>query len=265
MPKQFTTLTLEIIHGIAHVRLDRPERGNSTDGETARDLLALAETLEADGSVRVILLGANGPTFTRGGDITVFSQIEAADLAATLGEMIDPFHQALQRLVALDAPIVAAVRGAAAGGGLGLVCVADIVVAADDSMFALGSAAIGLTADGGTSWFLPRLVGMRRAQELMLLNRRLTAAEALDWGLITRVVPSDDVEAHALSLAEALAVGPTVAYGGMRSLLAVSFQQDFAQQLELERQTVMHSAATADAPEGIAAFAERRRATFVGR
>ena len=106
--------------------------------------------------------------------------------------MIDNFHLAIERLTGIDAPVVAAVRGGAGGGGLGLMYVADIVVAAKDTRFALGYGALGLTADGGNTWFLPRMVGMRRAQELFLLNRRLTAQEALAFGLVSRLVPDDE-------------------------------------------------------------------------
>ena len=130
--------------------------------------------------VRAVLIAGNGPNFTVGGDLGLFAGTAREQLPNRLRRMIDSYHLAIERLTSIDAPVVAAVRGGAGGGGLGLLYVADIVVAADDARFALGYGALGLTADGGNTWFLPRMVGMRRAQELFLLNRRLTAQEALD-------------------------------------------------------------------------------------
>jgi 2-(1,2-epoxy-1,2-dihydrophenyl)acetyl-CoA isomerase len=178
--------------------------------------------------------------------------------------MIDSYHLALERLTSIDAPVVAAVRGGAGGGGLGLLYAADIVVAADDSRFALGYGALGLTADGGNTWFLPRMVGMRRAQELFLLNRRLTAQEALEFGLISRLASSDDVEAEAATIAATLAAGPTRAYGAVRRMLRQSFETGLSDQLDAERDSIVAASSTDDAQEGIAAFVTKRRPRFRG-
>ena len=126
-------------------------------------------------------------------------------------------------------------RGGAGGGGLGLTYVADIVVAADDARFALGYGALGLTADGGNTWFLPRMVGMRRAQELFLLNRRLTAQEALAFGLVSRLAPDHQVDSEAASLAAKLAAGPTRAFGAVRRMLRQSFETGLSDQLDAEK------------------------------
>jgi 2-(1,2-epoxy-1,2-dihydrophenyl)acetyl-CoA isomerase len=203
--------------------------------------------------------------FTAGGDIELFTNTPAAELPAILRRMIDDYHLALERLTELDAPIVAAVKGAAAGGGLGMVCAADVVVAAEEAVFTVGYGGIGLTADGGNTWFLPRLVGMRRAQEMFLLNRKLTAAEALDWGIVSKVVPTADVDAEAQRIAADIAAGPTKAFGGMRRLLRQSFETGLRDQLAAEKTAIVEVSATADAQEGIAAFGERRRPRFTGR
>jgi Enoyl-CoA hydratase/carnithine racemase len=261
----FTTLTLRVADGVATVRLDRPEHGNAIDEAMARELSELATRLAEDPSVRVVLLGGNGPMFSAGGDIDLFTSTPAAGLPPLLRRMIDDYHLALERLAELEAPIVAAVRGAAAGGGLGMVCAADYVVTADDAVFTVGYGGIGLTADGGNTWYLPRLLGMRRAQEMFLLNRRLTAAEALDWGLVNRVVPAEDVEAEAEAVAATLATGPTRAFGGMRRLLRQSYDTGLRDQLADEKSVIVEVAATADAAEGVAAFAAHRRPRFEGR
>lgn len=258
----FTTLTLNVADGIATVRLKCPEQHNAIDVAMARDLSELATRLAEDPSVRVVLLLGNGPMLTAGGDVTMLAG--AHDLPAVLRRMIDDYHLALERLTELDAPLVVGVRGAAAGGGLGLVCAADYVVSADDAVFTVGYAALGLTADGGNTWFLPRLIGMRRAQEMFLLNRRLTAAEALGWGLVNRTVPSEDVDAEARAVAERLAKGPTRAFGGMRTLLRQSFETGLRDQLATEKDLIVDAAGTPDAREGITAFAAKRRPTFRG-
>ncbi|MBN9097449.1 MAG: enoyl-CoA hydratase/isomerase family protein [Pseudonocardia sp.] len=258
----FTTLTLDVADGIATVRLDRPDQHNAIDVAMARDLSELATRLAEDPSVRVVLLLGNGPMLTAGGDVPMLAG--AQQLPDVLRRMIDDYHLALERLTELDAPLVVGVRGAAAGGGLGLVGAADYVVAADDAVFTVGYAALGLTADGGNTWFLPRLIGMRRTQEMFLLNRRLTAAEALDWGLVNRTVPSADVDAEARVVAERLANGPTRAFGGMRTLLRQSFESGLRDQLADEKHLIVTASTTPDAREGIAAFAAKRRPSFRG-
>ncbi|MGO8975398.1 MAG: enoyl-CoA hydratase/isomerase family protein [Steroidobacteraceae bacterium] len=145
--------------------------------------------------------------------------------------------QSIERLTCIDAPVVAAVRGGAGGGGLGLLYAADIVIAADDARFALGYGALGLTADGGNTWFLPRMVGMRLAQQLFLLNRRLTAQEALEFGLVSRLAPNDAVEAEAVALAATLASGPTQAFGAVRRMLRRSFEGSLSDQLEAKHRS----------------------------
>ena len=157
--------------------------------DMAADLAEAATQIAERSDVRAVLIAGNGPNFTVGGDLGLFAGTAREQLPNRLRRMIDSYHLAIERLTSIDAPVVAAVRGGAGGGGLGLLYVADIVVAADDARFALGYGALGLTADGGNTWFLPRMVGMRRAQELFLLNRRLTAQEALAFGLVSRLAP----------------------------------------------------------------------------
>ncbi len=259
------TVLLDVADGLATLTLHRPERANAIDETVAEDLARAATLLAEDAAVRAVLLRADGPTFTPGGDIRLFRDTAAAELPARLRSMIDAYHRAIDRLTSIDAPLVAAVRGAAAGGGLGLVCAADLVVAADDAVFATGYGAIGMTSDGGNSWFLPRLVGLRRAQELYLTGRRLTAAEAMEWGLVTRVVPADEVDAEAARLAGDLAAGPTRSFGAVRRLLRRSFDTGLRDQLAAEQASIVAAARTADTREGVTAFVERRRPRFTGR
>ena len=185
------TVLLDFEGGVATLRLNRPDKGNAIDESMAADLAEAATQIAESSDVRAVLIAGNGPNFTVGGDLGLFAGTAREQLPNRLRRMIDSYHLAIERLTSIDAPVVAAVRGGAGGGGLGLLYVADIVVAADDARFALGYGALGLTADGGNTWFLPRMVGMRRAQELFLLNRRLTAQEALAFGLVSRLAPDD--------------------------------------------------------------------------
>ncbi|TWB98084.1 2-(1,2-epoxy-1,2-dihydrophenyl)acetyl-CoA isomerase [Bradyrhizobium macuxiense] len=260
----FHTLLLEFADGVATLRLNRPEQGNAINAEMASDLEEAATRIAERSDTRAVLITGNGPNFTVGGDVNLFAGTASEELPNRLRRMIDDYHLALDRLMSIDAPVIAAVRGAAAGGGLGLVHVADIVIAADDARFALGYGALGLTSDGGNTWFLPRTIGLRRAQELFLLNRRLTAQEALEFGLVSRLVAANLVDTEAADVARKIASGPTKAYGAMRRMLRQSFETDLSDQLRLEKDSIVLASCSDDAREGIAAFAARRRPDFRG-
>jgi 2-(1,2-epoxy-1,2-dihydrophenyl)acetyl-CoA isomerase len=258
------TVLLDFKDGVATLRLNRPDKGNAIDPDMAADLAEAATQISERADVRAVLIAGSGPNFTVGGDLGVFAETAREQLPNRLRRMIDSYHLAIERLTSIDPPVVAAVRGGAGGGGLGLLYAADIVVAADDARFALGYGALGLTADGGNTWFLPRMVGMRQAQQLFLLNRRLTAQEALAFGLVSRLAPSDAVEAEAAALAANLAVGPTRAYGAVRRMLRQSFETGLSDQLEAEKESIVAASRSDDAREGIAAFIGKRRPQFRG-
>ncbi|MEW5420886.1 enoyl-CoA hydratase-related protein [Amorphus sp. 3PC139-8] len=259
------TLDLAIADGVATLRLNRPDKGNAINEAMAYELLDMATEIAERDDVRAILIAGNGPNFTVGGDVGLFAKTSREDLPKRLRRMIDRFHLAIEKLTSQDAPIVAAVRGGIGGGGLGLLYVSDIVLASDTAQFALGYGRLGLTADGGNTWFLPRLVGMQRAKELFLLNRRLNAQEAADIGLVSRVVADDALDAEAAAAAATLAAGPTNAYGKMRRLLRQSFETSLADQLNDEVEAIVDASRSDDVAEGIAAFVEKRPAVFRGK
>ncbi|GLZ49695.1 hypothetical protein Acsp06_58800 [Actinomycetospora sp. NBRC 106375] len=262
--RELRVVRYDVADGVAAITLDRPEAGNAIDPTMVEDLDEATFRAAHDPAVRAVLVRGTGRSLSVGGDLAFFAG--AADaIPERLRGMIDRYHVTLDRLATLDAPVVCAVHGALAGGGLGLAHVADIVVAADDSRFAVGYGAIGLASDGANTWYLPRLVGMRRAQEMFLLNRTLTGPEALDAGLVTEVVPADAVAARAQELASRLAAGPTQAFGHMKRLLLRSQDTDLSDQLAEETRRITASGATDDAREGITAFVERRRPDFRGR
>jgi 2-(1,2-epoxy-1,2-dihydrophenyl)acetyl-CoA isomerase len=260
----FRTVLLDFKDGVATLRLNRPYQGNAINEEMAEDLAEAVSRIVETSGVRAVMICGNGPNFTMGGDVGLFAGTAPERLPHKLRRMIDSYHLAIERLTSMDAPVVAAVRGAAAGGGLGLLYAADVVIAASDAKFALGYSALGLTSDGGNTWFLPRMVGLRRAHELFLLNSRLSAQEALGYGLVSRLVSDDTVEAEAAGIAAKLAAGPTLAYGAVRRMLRQSFETGLAEHLLAELDSIVGAARTSDAWEGIAAFAAKRRPHFRG-
>jgi len=253
----------EVRDGVAHVTLNRPDDANSINPDLAEGLLDAAVRVERAPDVRAVLLTGAGARFCGGGDVRAFH--EAGDrLTTCVRELISPLHTAIGLLVRQDAPVVTAVQGSAAGAGMGFVGMSDIVIAGESAKFVMAYTQIGLSPDGSSSWFLPRVVGLKRALELTLTNRVLSAQEALDFGIITRVVPDADVRDEAAALAAQLATGPTAAFGIARRLLHTSLEDTFETHLAREADGIVEASQTADAREGIAAFVEKRRATFTG-
>jgi 2-(1,2-epoxy-1,2-dihydrophenyl)acetyl-CoA isomerase len=179
--------------------------------------------------------------------------------------MTTPFHEAFRVLSRIDVPIVTAAHGAVAGGGLGYVYAADLVIAAEGTKFVTAFAALGLSGDGGGTWHLPRLIGPRRAAEAYLRNRPIDAAEALQWGLINEIVPAEQLRSRAEAVARELAAGPTRGYARMRALLRDSWRNDLSTQLQAETDAIRDTGDTADAARAIADFAAKRRTDFTGR
>lgn len=247
------------------LRLDRPDHRNAINAALAADLAEAAQRCAADPAVRALLICANGPAFSVGGDVGMFAASGLERLPADLSRLTSGYHATLQILDQLPVPVIAAVHGAVAGGALGLLYVADIVIAAEGTRFATGFAGLGLSGDGGGTWFLPRLIGMRRAEEMYLGQRVLTADEALDWGLITRIVPAAELEAEAVRLACGLAAGPTLALGELRGLLRRTADASMAGQLQAETRALARTAASEDAHLGIAAFLTKAPLQFRGR
>jgi 2-(1,2-epoxy-1,2-dihydrophenyl)acetyl-CoA isomerase len=261
--KSYDTLLLEVRDGVAHLTLNRPDNANAIGVALARELFAATRAIADDANARAVLLTGAGARFCGGGDVKEFAE-HVDDLTLHLREVLAYLHPAVERLVRGDAPVVAAVQGSAAGAGIGLMSAADIVIAGESAKFVMAYTAIGLTPDGAASWFLPRLVGVRRALELTLTNRPLSAAEALDWGLITKVVPDDDVQAEAADLAARLAMGPTRAFGGAKRLIHESLQSTFETHLAHEADLIARRGSTKDAVEGMRSFVEKRPPEFRG-
>jgi 2-(1,2-epoxy-1,2-dihydrophenyl)acetyl-CoA isomerase len=249
--------------GVAWLTLNRPGAANTIDAPMAAAFRRAVAELNADASVRALVISGAGKMFCAGGDLQRFAA-EAGDAAEYVKRLVDDFHGALKLLEDFRAPVITAVHGAAAGAGMGLALTADIVVAAESSRFVMAYTRAGLTPDGGTSWVLPHLVGLRRALELTMLNRAIEAKEALSFGLITEIAADADVAARARAIAEELAAGPTKAYVSARRLLRYAHANDYAGHLDAEAAAIESSFRTQDGLEGVRAFSERRAPSFRG-
>jgi 2-(1,2-epoxy-1,2-dihydrophenyl)acetyl-CoA isomerase len=255
------TLRFDREEGLARIHLSRPQAGNGITLPMARELMEAVGRCTGDPAVRAVLLTGEGRRFCVGGDIREF--VKYGDgLPDHMREVTTYLHAAVSRLVRLEVPVVAGIHGAAAGAGLALACACDLVVAGESTRFRTAYLAIGLTPDGSLSFTLPRLVGIRRALDLMLSNRLFTAAEAEDWGIVSRVVPDADVEAEALALARSLAAGPTRALGAAKRLLRL--ETSLETHMEMETRVIAETALGRDSREGIAAFLEKREPNFTG-
>lgn len=248
---------------IARLRFCRPEVLNALDAATAAAFRAACRTIASDPTVRCVLIEGEGRAFMAGGDIAAFTADpdRAGEAAAAI---IEPLHEGLLALRGQNAPVVAVLHGAVAGAGMSLAMAADLAIAADTTRFVFAYTSIGASPDGSGSFFLPRLVGLRRAMEIALLGEPFDAAKAHDLGLVNAVVPADRLEAEALALAGRLAAGPTAAFGRARRLYERSFGASLADQLDAERDAFMASARSRDFAEGCRAFQEKRRPQFHG-
>jgi 2-(1,2-epoxy-1,2-dihydrophenyl)acetyl-CoA isomerase len=252
-------LRLEKKDGVAWITLTRPHAGNTIDVPMARALMDAALSVDEDDKVRAVVLTGEGRLFCGGGDVQSFASA-GESVPALIKQITGPLHVAIARLARMNKPLVTLINGPAAGAGLSLAVLGDIALAAPAAHFTVAYTAIGLTPDGGASWLLPRLVGLRRAQELVLTNRRLGAEEAAEWGLITRVV--DDLAGEGARLAAQLASGATAALGSSRRLLLGSFGTSLETQMELEARSISDHARTPHGREGVAAFLAKRVPEF---
>jgi 2-(1,2-epoxy-1,2-dihydrophenyl)acetyl-CoA isomerase len=256
-------IQVDLSDSVATLTLNRPNAANSISLVGARELLDAVKALNHT-AVRCVLITGVGKTFCTGGDVKEFSA-QGDRITAHLTATADALHAAVEGLTQLNAPVLAAVNGVAAGAGFSLACACDLVLAAESARFTMAYTRIGLSPDGSGTWFIPRLIGQRRALELAITNRVLSAAEALDWGLITRVVPDESLRAEADALARELAAGPTQAYAAARQLINEGWLRELGVQLQRETETIATLGASRDGQEGMRAFVEKRAPRFQGR
>ena len=251
--------------GVGRLRLNRPEAANGMDVPFLRALYDAVMAAHGEPRLRVLLLSGEGRHFCAGGDVKTFAA-QGEALPDYLREATSWLQVCTQGLLNLQAPVIAAVHGfAAGGGGFGLVCASDLVLAAESAKFMSGATRVGMAPDAGSTVTLPQIVGVRKAMEIFLTNPTLSAAEALEIGLITRVVADDKLHAEAESLARSLAAGAPRALAATKRLVWSGLGSRVEAQLPEEARTVAELSGTEDSREGLAAVIERRSPTFTGR
>ncbi|MFT4149997.1 MAG: enoyl-CoA hydratase-related protein [Paracoccaceae bacterium] len=253
---------LHIAGPVAQITFDRPDALNAIDVALAQAFDRATSAAVATPGVRVIVLSGNGRAFMAGGDLAAFRQSD--DRAAEAEAIIAPMNSALSRLHGSGILTLALLQGPVAGAGLSLALAADFAIAAETAMLSFAYLKIGAPADCGISWTLPRAVGLRRALWLAMEGSALPAGQALDWGLVTRVVPADALAAEGARLAARLAALAPGAAAALKTLMLQGFGQDFTATLETEKQAFRTAAATDDFAEALEAFFEKRPARFTG-
>jgi 2-(1,2-epoxy-1,2-dihydrophenyl)acetyl-CoA isomerase len=257
-------LLLERRDHVATITLNRPDAYNALDLALGREVFHAALEVDEDPDVRCVVITGSGKAFCAGGDVKDFVD-NLPRIGMLVKELTTYLHGAVSRLARSPKPVIMAVNGVAAGGGFSFALSGDLVVAAESARFTMAYSKIAATPDGSSSYFLPRLIGLRRAFELYLTNRVLSAREALEWGLITRVVPDAELRPAVDALARELAAGPTLAIGGAKRLFHQSTWESLETQMELEAQTIAASGRTEDFRDGVTAFANKKTPTFHGR
>ena len=256
---------LSLDSGIAELRLNRPDASNGLDVTLLKALHGALMSCHANPDVRVVLFTGAGKNFCAGGDIKDFASKGEA-LPDYLREATSWLGICTQALISLPAPVVTLVQGfAAGGGGIGLVCASDLVIAAESARFLSGATRVGMAPDGGSTVTLAQLIGHRKALEFVLTNPVYTATEALDAGLVTKVVPGERLVEEGEALARELAAGPSLALAATKRLMWDGLGRSVEQALPDESRTVSQLSGTEDAREGLAAVIEKRAPEYKGR
>jgi 2-(1,2-epoxy-1,2-dihydrophenyl)acetyl-CoA isomerase len=262
----YETVIWDVEGGVGRITFNRPETLNAWNKQFAIDLLQVINDEAQAESVRALLITGAGRAFSSGADLKEGGAGDIADdgLPDVRQRLIGLYHPILLGLRELPKPVVAAVNGAAVGIGASLAFACDVLVAASSAYFNLAFVNIGLMPDGGSTAFVPAAVGKARAFEMAYLGERIPAQQALDWGLINRVVDAESLPRESLELAERLARGPTRSYAGSKQALNRMLYGDLSAQLEFEAEIQHELFRTNDVREGIAAFVEKRQASFTG-
>ncbi len=252
---------------LLRITLDRPERKNALTPDSVRSIIETLERISTDDSARAVLLSGAGDDFCSGADIVAANadRDEKPKPGNLQRRTAVQAHRLIELLTQIQLPVVCAVRGAAAGLGCQLALAADFTIAAESARFIEPFVTRGFTPDSGATWLLPRLVGIARAKELLLLGEPVSGVRAAEWGMIHRAVPDDALETEALALARRLAEGPTVAMGLTKRCLHGALGMNLVEAMEREAMALELSSRTGDFREGLAAFKERRAPTYRGR
>jgi 2-(1,2-epoxy-1,2-dihydrophenyl)acetyl-CoA isomerase len=260
----YETLILDKQRSIATITLNRPESYNALNSVLGKELWDVLLHCSEDPNVRVVVITGTGKAFCAGGDVKSFKD-KMDSISVFLKQLTTDFHGAISEITRMLKPVIAAVNGVAAGAGMSLAMACDMIIAVEIAKFTMAYTGIAATPDGSSTYFIPRLVGLKRAMELIYTNRVLTAKEALDWGIINQVVPEAEFKKAVDALAGQLAQGPTWALGQAKRLLYLSEHASLETQMQNEAQSIATAGKTPDFREGITAFVEKRKAQFQGK
>jgi 2-(1,2-epoxy-1,2-dihydrophenyl)acetyl-CoA isomerase len=256
---------VETSGGVATITLNRPEGMNALTVEAKVALLAAVRSVAADDAVRAVVLTGSGRAFCVGQDLREHAALLEAGDPAPLSTVREHYNPVVSLLASMPKPVVAAINGTAAGAGLGIACACDFRIGAAGSRYTTAFAGIGLTADSGLSWSLPRLIGSGRAAAMLLLAEPFTAEQALEMGLLNAVVPAEQVLPAATELAARLAAGPTAAYACIKESLAHGSSSTFDEALAKEDELQTRAGATEDHRAAVRSFLAKEMPTFRGR
>ncbi len=261
----YETIQLEMLGVVCVLTLNRPERLNALTEEVANDFQAAVREALEQGARAIVLTGA-GRAFCAGGDLREMQEIASREgrLEAFFDEPLRVLNAAILLIRETPVPFIAAVNGVASGAGCNLALACDLVVAAESARFNQAFIKIGLSPDCGGTFILPRLVGWKRAAELLFTGDMVTAQRAAEMGMINSVIGDQELMNHVLGMAEQLANAPTAAIAQIKRLLDASAANDYGSQLNLERKAQIESGKTKDFVEGVSAFLEKRPPRFIG-
>ncbi|WP_290813707.1 enoyl-CoA hydratase-related protein [Halovivax sp.] len=260
---QSADVTTDIVGDVGRVVMDRPDRHNAMDPEMAAAIATALHEFATDDGVRTIALTGSGGTFNTGADLSTLDGDERD--ADAIDAVAGPLHDAVRTMTRAPKPVVTGINGVVAGGGLGLALASDVAVMANDARFEYAYPSIGLSGDGGITWLLPRLVGLRRAQSFALLGEPIDAAEAVDRALVTEAVPADEFDDRFATVAADLASGPTEAFARIRRLFFEGTDRGLGRHLRHERESLTGLTTTRDYATGIGTFFEDEDPSFEGR
>jgi 2-(1,2-epoxy-1,2-dihydrophenyl)acetyl-CoA isomerase len=263
------TVATDVRDNICWISFNRPDALNAITLEMASALGAITGEIKTRSDIRAVVIQGNGKHFMAGGDIPTFQTIiddasNDGELQAPIVELISEVHRCITNMRTMEQPILGSVRGAVAGAGVSMSLACDLVIASDDTFFNLAYCHLGTSPDGGSTFHLPRAVGLKRSFEIALLGERFDAETAEKWGLINRAVPASDLENETAKLAERLATGPSRAHAGAKRLLNQSLENTLGAQLDLELEQFATCSVTDDFSEGVSAFLGKRKADFKG-
>jgi 2-(1,2-epoxy-1,2-dihydrophenyl)acetyl-CoA isomerase len=260
----YNALTLDIDDHIATITLNRPDAYNALNAPLAGELLDATTRLDEDPAVRCVVITGAGRAFCAGGDVKGFHE-HLPEIATHLKQLTHLLHGAVSRIARMPKPVIAAVNGVVAGGGMGLMLACDLAYAVETATLTMAYTRIAANPDGSSTFWLPRLVGVRRALELVYTNRVLSAQEALAWGILNGVVAPEHFSEAVYVVARQLAQGPTQAFARAKKLCYTSVNETLETQMEHEARAIASSGKTEDFREGIEAFIQKRPPSFQGR